>query len=54
MPTDQVLHKDESFKVFFGMYAKDKNLFFSDYAKVHKKLSELGSKFSPKEGITLD
>eukprot|EP00471_Norrisiella_sphaerica_P004259 CAMPEP_0184487468 /NCGR_PEP_ID=MMETSP0113_2-20130426/10132_1 /TAXON_ID=91329 /ORGANISM="Norrisiella sphaerica, Strain BC52" /LENGTH=321 /DNA_ID=CAMNT_0026869797 /DNA_START=18 /DNA_END=983 /DNA_ORIENTATION=+ len=54
MPTDSILHKDDSFKVFFEMYAKDQNLFFNDYSKAHKKLSELGSKFSPEQGITLD
>eukprot|EP00467_Chlorarachnion_reptans_P003287 CAMPEP_0114506206 /NCGR_PEP_ID=MMETSP0109-20121206/11297_1 /TAXON_ID=29199 /ORGANISM="Chlorarachnion reptans, Strain CCCM449" /LENGTH=304 /DNA_ID=CAMNT_0001684765 /DNA_START=113 /DNA_END=1027 /DNA_ORIENTATION=- len=45
MPTDKVLHEDDSFKVFFDMYAKDQDLFFRDYAKAHKKLSELGSKW---------
>lgn len=27
--------------------------FFEDYALAHKKLSELGSKWEPAEGITL-
>mmetsp|Transcript_2359 Transcript_2359/g.4464 ORF Transcript_2359/g.4464 Transcript_2359/m.4464 type:complete len:317 (-) Transcript_2359:401-1351(-) len=54
MPTDDALRSDPSFQVFFEMYAKDKNLFFEDYKKAHKKLSELGSKFGSKEGISIN
>jgi len=30
-----------------------KEAFFEAYARAHKKLSELGSKFEPAEGFTL-
>jgi hypothetical protein len=34
-------------------YANDEAAFFADYAAAHKKLSELGSKFSPAGGIRI-
>jgi L-ascorbate peroxidase len=52
-PTDECLHKDESFKKYFDLYASDESKFFADYAKAHKKLSELGCKFDPPQGIIL-
>jgi L-ascorbate peroxidase len=45
-PTDAILAKDPGFKPHFEKYAKDQNAFFTDYAKAHKQLSELGSKFA--------
>jgi len=54
MPSDSALHEDPSFKVFFAMYGHDQELFFFDYKKAHKKLSEIGSKFIPDGGIRLD
>ncbi|CAE7633648.1 APX8 [Symbiodinium sp. CCMP2456] len=44
-PTDEALHTDPEFKKYFDIYAKDQDAFFKDYAKAHKKLSELGAKF---------
>lgn len=52
-PTDQALHTDPVFKATFDLYAKDQEAFFRDYAKAHKKLSELGAKFEPPQGITI-
>ncbi|CAE7930379.1 APX7, partial [Symbiodinium sp. KB8] len=45
-PTDEALHTDPEFKKYFELYAKDQDAFFKDYAKAHKKLSELGAKFA--------
>lgn len=50
-PTDYCLHEDPSFKKTFDLYAQDQQAFFADYAKAHKKLSELGTKFDPPQGI---
>lgn len=54
LPTDEALHKDPEFKKTFDIYKDDQAAFFRDYAAVHKKLSELGSKFSPEGGINID
>ena len=37
----------------FELYARDQRAFFADYSEAHKKLSELGSKFDPPQGILL-
>lgn len=52
-PTDRVLETDAKFKPFFDKYAASEAAFFKDYAAAHKKLSELGSKFSPLGGIRM-
>merc|ERR1719174_658417 len=52
-PTDAALHQDPAFKPHFERYGKDQAAFFADYAKAHKKLSELGSKFEPAEGFKI-
>lgn len=44
-PTDEALHKDAKFKVFFDKFADSKAAFFEAYVRAHKKLSELGSQF---------
>ncbi|BBN20236.1 L-ascorbate peroxidase [Marchantia polymorpha subsp. ruderalis] len=54
LPTDKVLAEDPEFKKFTDKYAEDQNAFFADYALAHAKLSELGSKFDPEEGIFID
>jgi len=46
LPTDRVLEEDPLFKVHFDRFAADQSAFFQAYARSHKKLSELGSKFS--------
>jgi len=51
-PTDKVLMEDAGFKGHFESF-KDQATFFQAYAASHKKLSELGSKLEPAEGITL-
>jgi len=52
-PTDTVLETDAGFKPYFDKYAASEAAFFADYAASHKKLSELGSNFSPAEGIRI-
>ncbi|KAL1309879.1 hypothetical protein HN51_052612 [Arachis hypogaea] len=54
LPTDAVLFEDPSFKVYAEKYAEDQVAFFNDYAEAHAKLSNLGAKFDPPEGIVLD
>lgn len=54
LPTDAVLFEDPGFKVFALKYAEDQDTFFHDYAEAHAKLSELGAKFEPPEGIIID
>lgn len=41
-PTDKALLNDSRFRPFVELYAADQAAFFRDYAKSHKKLSELG------------
>lgn len=53
LPTDMVIFADEGFRPFAVTFRDSQAAFFESYAKSHKKLSELGSKFNPKEGITL-
>jgi L-ascorbate peroxidase len=52
-PTDTCLMSAKEYKPHFDLFAKDQNAFFQAYATSHKKLSELGSKFEPKEGIRI-
>lgn len=52
-PTDEALHKDARFKAYFDKFAESQEAFFEAYARAHKKLSELGSRFEPGEGFSL-
>ncbi|KAL0438109.1 UNVERIFIED_CONTAM: L-ascorbate peroxidase T, chloroplastic [Sesamum latifolium] len=54
LPTDAILFEDPSFKVYAEKYAEDRDAFFKDYAEAHAKLSNLGAKFDPPEGFSLD
>ncbi|XP_024976158.1 probable L-ascorbate peroxidase 6, chloroplastic/mitochondrial isoform X1 [Cynara cardunculus var. scolymus] len=54
LPTDAALFEDPSFKVFADKYAEDEKAFFDDYAEAHAKLSNLGAKFDPIQGISID
>ncbi|EFJ13928.1 hypothetical protein SELMODRAFT_156990 [Selaginella moellendorffii] len=54
LPTDAVLFEDPGFKEHAELYAKDQDAFFKDYAQAHAKLSELGAKFDPPQGIRID
>ncbi|KAF7087314.1 hypothetical protein CFC21_090515 [Triticum aestivum] len=54
LPTDAALFDDPSFKVYAEKYAEDQGAFFKDYAEAHAKLSNLGAKFDPPEGFSLD
>ncbi|KAJ4874300.1 hypothetical protein Rs2_39318 [Raphanus sativus] len=54
LPTDAALFEDPSFKNYAEKYAEDPAAFFKDYAEAHAKLSNLGAKFDPPEGIIID
>ncbi|KAL6634174.1 hypothetical protein ACP70R_026845 [Stipagrostis hirtigluma subsp. patula] len=54
LPTDAALFEDPAFKVYAEKYAEDQEAFFKDYAEAHAKLSNLGAKFDPPEGFSLD
>ncbi|CAL1362429.1 unnamed protein product [Linum trigynum] len=54
LPTDAAIFEDPAFKVYAEKYAEDQDAFFKDYAEAHAKLSNLGAKFDPPEGIVLD
>jgi L-ascorbate peroxidase len=49
LTSDKILFKDAGFKPFAESFAKSKDAFFKSYAKSHKALSELGSKFEKVE-----
>lgn len=53
LSTDKILFADPGFKPFAEKFRDSQDAFFESYVKAHKKLSELGSKFEPAEGITL-
>ena len=53
LPTDNVLYTCSEFRIHFIKYAKDQSLWYIDYMYTHIKMSELGAKFEPKEGIVL-
>ena len=54
LKTDTSVFDDKDFRPFAEKFRDDQDAFFASYAKAHKKLSELGAKFEPAEGITLD
>uniref|UniRef100_A0A7S4U6Z4 Plant heme peroxidase family profile domain-containing protein n=1 Tax=Guillardia theta TaxID=55529 RepID=A0A7S4U6Z4_GUITH len=54
LSTDSALAEDPVFREWVEKYAEDQELFFSDYARTHRKMSELGAKFEPQEGIEVD
>lgn len=49
LSTDRTLFEDEGFKPFAEKFRDSQDAFFESYAKAHKILSELGSKFEPVE-----
>ena len=54
LQTDSALATDVRFRPHFLRYGQSQAAFFEDYAKAHKKLSELGSAFMPCGGISID
>jgi L-ascorbate peroxidase len=54
LSSDVSLFDDEGFRPYAEKFRDSQDAFFASYAKAHKKLSELGAKFEPEEGITLD
>jgi L-ascorbate peroxidase len=53
LETDTALFADEKMRPIALKYKNDQEVFFTEYAAAHKKLSELGSKFEPAEGIKI-
>jgi L-ascorbate peroxidase len=51
LPTDRALFEAAEFHKYFEMYEHDNSLFLSDYVEAHRKMSELGAKFDPPEGL---
>lgn len=54
LQTDRALYESPEFKSYYKKYACDQSAFFADYARAHKKMSELGCKFCPEGGFRLD
>ena len=54
LSSDRAVYKDDGFRPFAEKFRDSQDAFFESYAKAHKKLSELGAKFEPAEGITLE
>lgn len=42
LPTDIALTQDKEYRKYVELYARDKDVFFRDFARVFEKLSELG------------
>jgi L-ascorbate peroxidase len=53
MSSDRAVYTDEIFRPFAEKFRDSQDAFFETYAKAHKKLSEVGSKFEPEGGIFL-
>merc|ERR1719261_445970 len=53
LSSDKTLFEDEGFKPYAEKFRDSQAEFFKSYAAAHVKLSELGSKFEPEEGIRL-
>lgn len=53
-PTDLCLATHPDFKPHFDAFKEDQAAFFEAYAESHRKLSELGAKFDPPRGHTLN
>jgi len=53
LTSDKVVFTDAGFKPFAEKFGASQDDFFASYAVAHKKLSELGSKFEPAEGISI-
>jgi len=53
LQTDCTLFDDDGFRPYAEKFRDSQDEFFKSYAAAHKKLSELGSKFDPKGGITI-
>jgi hypothetical protein len=53
LPTDNALFESPEFKPYYKKYSTDQSAFFNDYARAHKKMSELGSRFDPPGGLSI-
>merc|ERR1719409_59106 len=53
LSSDKTLFEDQGFKPYAEKFRDSQDEFFKSYAQAHVKLSELGSKFEPEEGIRL-
>jgi L-ascorbate peroxidase len=53
LAADKIIFVDPAMKPFAEKFRDSQDAFFESYAKAHKQLSELGSKFEPVEGVTM-
>mmetsp|Transcript_28733 Transcript_28733/g.62947 ORF Transcript_28733/g.62947 Transcript_28733/m.62947 type:complete len:351 (-) Transcript_28733:715-1767(-) len=53
LETDRALLEDPAFRPHTERFAADQEAFFAQYAVSHKKLSELGARFDPHNGISI-
>ena len=53
LETDKALLTDPVFRPHAERFAADQEAFFAQYALSHKKLSELGARFDPHNGISI-
>jgi len=53
LPSDRALETAPEFRPHFLAYARDQRTFFREYADAHKKMSDLGARFDPPDGISL-
>jgi len=53
LSSDKTLFDDKGFAVYAEKFRDSQDDFFASYAKAHKKLSELGCKFDPEEGVKI-
>lgn len=54
LPTDDALLQCPEYRPHFKRFGTNKDAFFRTYASAHKKMSELGARFDPPEGLYLD
>jgi L-ascorbate peroxidase len=54
LPTDLALLEDPAFRGHVERFARDQQVFFTEYAAAHVRMSEAGALFDPPGGIFLD
>ena len=54
LPTDDALIESPEYHPFFLKFAQNQSAFFLTYSAAHKKMSELGARFDPIDGIYLE
>lgn len=54
LQTDRAISESPEFMPYSKIYAADQSVFFADYSRAHRKMSELGSRFNPLEGLYIN